>query len=89
MWKVVENSDNVKPLDIDQSSSSVYVFVRKDFEEVPSYDQEGKQIGTHWKYKEIYIPSDNWDIYAKETVNEANLTDVQLALCELYEMIGG
>ena len=89
MWKTAENGDSVKPSEIDRTSSSVYVYVRKDFEELPSYDIDGEQVGTHWRWLETTIPVEDWDMYTKVITNESDLTDVQLALCELYEMIGG
>lgn len=84
MWKTVENSDNQRPLEVDQTSSAAVVYVRKDFEEVPTVDRDGEQIGTHWRYQESMIPKDNWGAYELLMKNAADIeylsmmTDVDL-----------
>lgn len=85
MWIESENSDSTKPLEIDNTSSRAYVYVRKDFEEVPTYDQEGTQIGTHWKYKENKVNREDWETYTDIINTQNDITDIQLALVELYE----
>lgn len=85
MWIESENSDSTKPLEIDNTSSRAYVYVRKDFEEVPAYDQEGTQIGTHWKYKENKVNREDWETYTDIINTQNDITDIQLALVELYE----
>lgn len=84
MWRLTQNSDSVKPLDVDTESSSKYVYVRKDFEEIPMLDQDGEQIGTHWQYMENKVPKDDWDVYELQMRNAADIeylsmmTDVNL-----------
>lgn len=84
MWRLTQNSDSVKPLDVDTESSSKYVYVRKDFEEIPMLDQDGEQIGTHWQYMENKVPKDGWDVYELQMRNAADIeylsmmTDVNL-----------
>lgn len=89
MWKTVENSNNLKPAEIDSVSSNDFVFVRKDFVEKPTYNKNGNQIGTHWQYLENDISKADWDIYKKAMENENAMIDTQLAICDLYEMITG
>lgn len=89
MWKTVENSNNVRPNDIDEISSKDIVYVRKDFIEVPTYDEYGEQIGNHWQYIEDEIPKSDWETYKKVIENENAMIDTQLAICDLYEMISG
>ena len=85
MWKLVENSDSDKPLEIDEVSSQSVVYVRKDFAEVPTYDTEGQEIGTHWRYYENAVPKTDWETYKTLLSTQTDITDIQLALVELYE----
>lgn len=89
MWKIVENSNSVKPSEIDDTSSKDTIYVRKDFVEVPTYDGDNNQIGTHWQYMENEIPRDDWETYKKVIENENAMIDTQLAICDLYEMLTG
>lgn len=81
MWKLVENSDSVKPAEIDRTSSDAVVYVRKDFVEVPNMDPEGGEgEGTHWKYLENEIAKEDWGSYEKalqaESKSEDNAADI-------------
>ncbi len=89
MWINAENGDSTKPSTIDSTSSSTHVYVRKDFEEVPTYDQDGEQIGTHWKYKEQCIPKEDWEIYQTAMQNTADINDLTDAVIELAGILGG
>lgn len=89
MWYKNENSDLTRPSSIDMTSSQVYVYVRKNIELVPETVNGDEIISAHYKWDEIKIPKEVWEI-AKETFehNEA-LDDVYEALAELAEMIVG
>lgn len=80
-WKTSENSDNIRPSEIEKTKHTV--FIRKDFEEVPTYDEEGVQIGTHWKYLENKIPIEDWSTYEQVMANTSNIADLEEAVCEL------
>ena len=54
MWRLAQNSDNIKPAEVDDTSSSKYVYVRKDFTEVEIKNQEGETY-TVWQYYENKI----------------------------------
>lgn len=86
-WYKSSNNDSTKPSEIDETSSKVVVYIRKDFAEVPTLDIDGKEIGTHWEYMEKKVKKEDWEIYTKVISNEGDITDAQLAICELYEMI--
>ena len=73
MWYQSENSDAIKPAEIDETSSQSYIYARKDFEEVPIYDQLGQQIGTHWRYMENKINKSDWDMYSSLLNNEEKI----------------
>ncbi|MBP5163250.1 MAG: hypothetical protein ILP16_09790 [Spirochaetales bacterium] len=66
MWRRSENASSVKPLEVDETISEVFVYVRKDFEEVPTLDEEGHETGdTHWVYLEQAVPKEDWATYQK------------------------
>lgn len=77
MWYQAENSDSTKPSEIDTTSSQSYNYVRKDFEELPIYDQLGQQIGTHWRYLENKVKKEDWEIYNSLSKQEADIASVE------------
>lgn len=85
MWKLAENSDNIKPLEIDETSSQSIVYVRKDFKEIPILDEEGQEIGSKWQYQENEILKSDWETYKGLLETQSNITDIELAIVELYE----
>lgn len=89
MWKLVENSKAEKPLEIDETSSQTYVYVRKDFEEIPTIDANGEEVGSHWRYMEQKIKKEDWEVYKQLMSHESSLTDTEMAIVGLYEMLTG
>jgi len=85
MWKLTENSSSEKPLEIDEISSQTVVYVRKEFKEIPVLDEEGQEIGSKWQYMENTIPKIDWETYKNLLDTQIDITDIQLALVELYE----
>ena len=73
MWRIIENSNNIKPDEIDTISSKDYAYIRKDFIEVPTLDTEGEKIGTHWQYMENKINKKDWELYQSIMSNMANI----------------
>lgn len=70
-------------------SSHFTVLVTKNhvlFEEV---DEMTGETVTGWDYDEIRIPKEDWEVYKKCLENTQDITDLQLALVEVYEQIGG
>lgn len=86
MWKHNENGSDTKPSDIDQISSKVYVFIRKDFELIPS---DGEDRPAHWCWMEQKIKKSDWELYEKLLNHDIALDDVYAALTELAEIIAG
>lgn len=86
-WHWSESGD--KPDMLDTESSRDYVYIRKDFHEVPSYDMDGQEVGTFWRYQEKILPKAEWEIYKVAMENQSDVSDIQDALCELYEIITG
>ena len=84
-WKHVENSNLKKPLEIDSVSSSDYVYIRKNFIEI----EETEERPAHFEYDENEIPKADWELYQKLIIHEEQLTDTEIALVEIYEMLLG
>lgn len=81
MWKTVQSSE--QPLEIDESLSSKYVYIRKDIEQI-EVSSNGETISM-WQYKENKVLKSDWEIYKTVIENQAEVTDLELAVCELYE----
>lgn len=77
MW--YQSESMTLPTVIDETSSSVYVYVRKDIEEV-SCDE-----GTKYVYMEQKIKKEDWTIYQQ---TQANSTDIH-TLQEDSDMLVG
>ena len=86
MWYKNENGSITKPEEIDRDTSKVYVFVRKDFVEVPA---DGDDHPAHWEWMERKIRKDDWATYQTVMGHETALDDVYAALTELAEIIAG
>lgn len=56
------NSNNKKPLEVDENSSKKYVYVRSNFELTETVDENGG-TSSHWEYDEEKIPKENWKTY--------------------------
>lgn len=99
MWRLSENSDSIKPPEIDETSSNHVVYVRRNFEEIDRLDENGAKIGTAWRYEENEIPKKDWETYSEllenqQSIIETNqmLTDLELENIELknrVDSIGG
>ena len=84
-WKIVENSNDIKPLEVDETSSNHVVYVRRNFELVDANDERP----THYRYEENEVPKENWETYKAVLNHDTQLTDAELAIVELYELIIG
>lgn len=87
MWYDNENGSLDRPDELDTTSSKAYVYIRKDFVEVPEKVVEEDIIPAHYRWKETKISKEDWEIYAKVLDHDGALDDVYEALTELAEMI--
>ena len=79
MFYKTENSNSVKPLEIEKDVHCY--FVRKDFVLIPEQKNDNETRPEHWEYLEDKIPEDQWTTYitAKgamdyvEAMEEANV----------------
>ena len=83
MWYHNENGSLDKPAAIDTTSSKIFVYVRRNFNQV---EAQGEENPAHWEWEEAQISKDALVIYQEH--NEA-LDDVYAALAELAELIVG
>lgn len=59
MWDIVENSNDIKPEELDTTSSPDTVYMRKDFELI----EESDNNPAHYRYLEKKITRQAYDIY--------------------------
>ena len=88
-WYKERSSDNTHPAEVDETSSHFVVFVRKDFKEVEWTDPETGETKTVWEWMETKIPKEDWEVYKQCLENTQDITDLQLALVDVYEMVIG
>lgn len=88
MWYEVENGSAARPDDVDTTSSKVYVYVRRNIAFVEEA-RDGDEIITpaHYRWEEMKIPRDMWEVCAKVLGHDTALDDVYAALTELAGMI--
>lgn len=87
MWKQSESAE--KPLEIDETSSKTVVYVRRNIKEVTVQDEMSEETRTIYRYEENTIPKADWETYKTVMENQSATTDLELAICELYEMVIG
>lgn len=87
-WKMSQSNDGVKPEEIDRTSSAAVVYIRKDLKKIIVNDENGGEL-TRWEYMEQKIPREDWALYEEMMNNRNDVTDIQLALCDLYELVSG
>ena len=83
MWYLTANGEDIRPAEIDSTSSKVYVYVRKKIERVPASDD----VPAHYEWMEQKIPKKDWETYRMVLEHGSALDDVYAALTELAEMI--
>ncbi len=88
MWYEVENGNLARPSDVDTTSSRAYVFVRRNITLVEEV-RDGQEIITpqHYRWEEMKIPREMWEVCEKVMGHDSALDDVYEALTELAEMI--
>lgn len=87
MWRLSEST--AKPPEIDEVSSKTVVYVRRNFLELLLIDEKETAVGTKWQYEENAIPKADWETYKAVMDTQSATTDLELALCDLYEILTG
>lgn len=87
MWYKTENGETIRPTDVDTTSSKAYVYVRKNFELVPEQVSETETVPAHYRWEEMKIPKEMWEVSKSVFEHTVALNDVYDALAELAEII--
>lgn len=84
-YKNVQSTIRPKEIEIDEYS----VWVSKDIKEITVIDEIGSH--TEYEYNQIQYSKDEYIRLMSEQNKalENELTDTQIALCDIYEMFGG
>ena len=83
----VRSTVRPEPKEIDELS----VWVHSDIREVQIDDPDGENQHTEFEYHLVQYSKDEYIkmVDEKNAELEEQLTDTQIALCDVYEMIGG
>lgn len=84
MWYKAESM--TLPTIIDDTSSRVYVYVRKNINVEQRIDESGETI-TVYVYDEIKIPKEVYEIFNLESGNERRISDIEDVLADI--LFGG
>ena len=84
-WKHADSTN--RPLELDTTISKVYNFVRKNIVE-KQVETEGETI-TMYEYDELMVPKADWLLFESMADSESRISDVEDAVIELAEIIGG
>ena len=96
MWYETENGEDIRPSPMDETSSKVYTYFRKDFERVEAKGEPDTEeyYPAHYKWKELKLKKEEAALYMEVSgiINKVSehgdaLDDVYDALTELAEMI--
>lgn len=85
MWYKAEYSN--MPLEIDNVSSSEYVYVRRNIAKEEKKNED--IVETIYVCEEQKIPKKDWELYENILSHNAELSEIQDALIELSEIISG
>lgn len=80
MFIHTENSDSIKPLEIDTDSSKFVTYVRKNFKLIPSEEDRPE----HWEYDEWVMSKEQYDVYK---IFKAQIDEQADALIELAGIV--
>ena len=80
MWYKAESSE--LPLTIDDTSSQVYVYVRKNISAEQRTAENG-ETETIYVWDEAKVPKEIFDIFKAQTESEARIADVEDVLADI------
>lgn len=87
MWYDVINSEAIRPAEVDTTSSRVYAYIRRNITLVDEVKDGETVIPAHYRWQELRIPREMWEVAEKVLGHDAALDDVYDALAELAEML--
>lgn len=86
IWKKAESAE--RPAELDTTSSKTVNYVRKNITEVEREQPDGTTM-TMYEYDELAVPKADWLLFNELSDSATRITDVEDAVIELAEMIGG
>ena len=75
-WKKVQSSAETRPVEIDTTSSMVYVYVRKDITSKEVKNEDGSTT-LFWEYLECKVLKEVWEIAQFSYANTLKLNDAE------------
>ena len=85
-WKKTESAE--RPAELDTTSSKTVNYVRKKITEVEREQPDGTTM-VMFEYEELAVPKADWLLFNELSESATRITDVEDAVIELAEMIGG
>ncbi len=85
-WKKTESAE--RPAELDTTSSKTVNYVRKNIAEAEREQPDGSKM-TMYEYDELEVPKADWLLFNELSESATRITDVEDAVIELAEMIGG
>lgn len=85
MWYLAEST--VYPSEIDETSSAVYTYVRKNVREEQRIDEITGDTVTVYVFEEIKLPKDIFEIFRRQTDTDDRVADVEDILADM--LFGG
>ena len=84
-WRNAEST--VRPSELDTKSSAVVNYIRKNIreEQIESYGQ----TVTMFRYEELEVLKTDWNLFSTVFEDNRRIADVEDAVIELAELIGG
>lgn len=61
-WKTVNGSQEIRPEVVDKTSSSRYVYLRRNFQKITKLDEKSEQV-TLWQYEEAKVTQEEYAQY--------------------------
>ena len=87
MSKWYNGESTVNPALIDDTSSKKWVYVRRNVEQHERESEITGETETYYTYEEQKIDKSVYDIFKSNNENSERITDIELALTEIYEEV--
>lgn len=79
-----KSESNEKPLEYDNYSSQVYVYLRKNITYIPEIKQDEEVIkDAHYEYDECVIPKEVEELITRSNTHTSQITSLEDAICDL------
>ena len=85
MSKWYNGESTVNPALIDDTSSKKWVYVRRNVEQHERESEITGETETYYTFEEQKIDKSVYDIFKSNNENSERITDIELALTEIYE----